>query len=100
MKGKTMSKRKKGAVRKNHGATCNICGLNCGKGGALKKHLEEIHKIDYDQYRKCFYNGRKENLIADTWSSPATTKGNKKDVLIHVFVRRFIGKLGLRGVKH
>jgi hypothetical protein len=27
---------------------CNICGKNCGKGGALKKHVEGAHEVIYD----------------------------------------------------
>ncbi|MCH7547087.1 MAG: hypothetical protein IID30_11875 [Planctomycetes bacterium] len=88
-------KRKKGAVRPGKGVMCNICGLNCGKGGALKKHVEGTHDVDYDAYKICFY-GEAKTVIADAWDdSVATTKG--KTVVTHVLVRRFIGDPGPRG---
>ena len=45
-----MPRRKKYAVSKGAGVMCNICGLNCGKGGALKKHVEGAHGAEYDKY--------------------------------------------------
>lgn len=91
-----MPRRKKHAVRKGHGSMCNICGKNCGRGGALKKHTEGSHNISYDDYLACFYNGAK-NIYADTWNDEVkTSKG--ENVLIHTIVRRFIGYPGKRGV--
>ena len=90
-----MAKRKKGAVRKGHGAMCNICGLNCGKGGPLKKHIEGAHGVTYESYKKCFY-GEVKTVIADAWDDTvSTTKG--KTVITHALVRRFIGDPGPRG---
>lgn len=90
-----MPRRKKGAVRKGRGIMCNICGLNCGKGGALKKHVEGSHEVDYEIYKKCFY-GHAKNTIADSWDdSVSTTKGDT--VITHVLVRRFVGDTGHRG---
>jgi hypothetical protein len=91
-----MPRRKKGAVRKGHGVMCNICGLNCGKGGALKRHVEGAHKLTYKKYRACFY-GSPKNVIADSWDdSVATATG--RTVVTHVLVRRFVGDPGPRGV--
>jgi hypothetical protein len=90
-----MPKRIKGAVRKGQGVMCNICGINCGKGGALKKHVEGAHDVPYESYKKCFYDVAK-TIIADSWDdSVSTSKGNT--VVTHVFVRRFIGDPGHRG---
>ena len=90
-----MSLRRKGAVRKGAGAMCNICGLNCGKGGALKKHVEVVHDVEYENYKKCFYDEAK-TIIADAWDdSVSTAKG--KTVITHVLVRRFVGSPGPRG---
>ena len=91
-----MGRRKKGAVRTGHGVMCNVCGINCGKGGALKKHVEGAHRIRYHHYKKCFYENV-SRIIADSWDgSVATTSG--KTVMIHVLVRRFVGSPGKRGV--
>jgi hypothetical protein len=88
-------KRKKGAVRPGQGVMCNICGLNCGKGGALKKHVEGAHEVDYDAYKKCFY-GEVKTVIADTWDDSVSTSA-QNTVITHVLVRRFIGDPGPRG---
>ena len=51
-------RRKKGAVRPGHGARCLICGRDCGKGGGLKKHVQETHNVVYDiGYKRCFKGG-------------------------------------------
>lgn len=90
-----MPRRKKGAVRKGHGTMCNVCGLNCGRGGGLKKHVEEVHNINYDAYKRCFYS-KARTIIADGWDdSVSTSKG--KTVITHVLVRRFVGEVGPRG---
>ncbi len=91
-----MAGRKKGAVRNNQGTMCNVCGLNCGKGGALKKHLEEIHNLDYADYKMCFY-GTSRTIIADAWDDSVNTSSGKK-AITHVLVRRFVGNPGPRGV--
>lgn len=91
-----MAGRKKNAVRPGAGSMCNICGLNCGKGGALKKHIEGAHKVEYDKYKICFY-GNVRTIIADTWDDSIKTKIGDT-VINHVLVRRFIGKTGPRGV--
>ncbi|HGJ66335.1 TPA: hypothetical protein ENS27_13305 [bacterium] len=91
-----MPQRKKGAVRKGAGSMCNICGINGGKGGSLRKHIEGAHGVDYDSYKKCFY-GDVRTVIADTWDdSVNTSKGDT--VMTHVLVRRFVGYPGPRGV--
>ena len=87
--------RKKGAVRKGSGVMCNICGVNCGKGGALKKHVEGAHSVDYERYKACFY-GEVRNTLADSWDDSVKTK-NGETVIIHVLVRRFVGNPGIRG---
>lgn len=90
-----MSRARKGAVRPGRGVMCNICGRNCGKGGALKKHVEGAHQVDYDQYKRCFY-GNVKTLITDSWDdSVSTTSG--QTVITHVLVRRFVGDPGPRG---
>jgi hypothetical protein len=89
-------KAKKGAVGVGKGVMCNICGLNCGKGGALKKHVEAKHApVTYDAYKTCFY-GSAKNVLADAWDdSVSTNSGNT--VVTHVFVRRFVQEPGPRG---
>ena len=90
-----MARRKKNTVRKGHGIMCNICGLNCGRGGALKRHIEGVHQIDYETYKKCFY-GNVKTILADSWDdNVSTSKGQK--VITHILVRRFIGNPGVRG---
>jgi hypothetical protein len=74
---------------------CNICGLNCGKGGALKKHVEGAHDVNYDQYKRCFY-GEVKTIIADSWDDSVST-ANGRTVVTHVLVRRFVGDPGPRG---
>jgi len=91
-----MGRRKKGAVRRGHGAMCNVCGRNCGKGGALKKHVEGAHDVTYDTYMKCFYQGV-ATIIANSWDDSVSTS-NSKTVVTHVLVRRFVGDPGPRGV--
>ncbi len=90
-----MARRKKGAVRPGHGATCNICGRNCGKGGGLKKHIEGAHNVTYDNYNKCFY-GEAKTILANAWDDSVKTADGKV-VVTHVLVRRFIGDPGKRG---
>ena len=90
-----MARRKKYSVRKGHGTMCNICGLNCGRGGALKKHVEGTHKIEYEIYKLCFY-GSAKTILADAWDDKVSTSSGKK-VVTHIFVRRFIGNPGSRG---
>jgi len=89
-------RRKKGAVRRGHGVMCNICGINCGKGGPLKKHVEGAHEIDYDDYKTCFYGNDVKTIIADSWDDSVSTKSGKT-VITHVLVRRFVGNPGPRG---
>jgi len=91
-----MSRRRKGAVRTGHGAMCNICGRNCGKGGALKKHVEGAHDVAYDAYRKCF-DGDAKTFIADAWDGSVSTSSGDP-VITHVLVRRFIGDPSWREV--
>jgi len=90
-----MPTRRKGAVRKGRGVMCNICGLNCGKGGALKKHIEDGHKVKYESYKTCFY-GKAKTILADSWDDKVRTKSGST-VITHIFVRRFIGDPGHRG---
>lgn len=91
-----MPKSKKGAVRKGQGTMCNIYGFNCGKDGALKKHIESIHQIKFSVYKDCFYNHAK-TIIADSWDDSVRTSSRKK-VITHALVRRFVGDPGRRGV--
>lgn len=90
-----MPRRAKGSVRKGAGVMCNICGINCGKGGPLKAHIEGAHSVNYEAYKKCFY-GKVATIIADAWDDSVSTSGGKT-VVTHVLVRRFIGNPGPRG---
>ena len=92
-----MGKRKKYAVRKGAGAMCNICGRNCGKGGALRKHVEGAHSVTYASYKTCFY-GLVATKIADVWDDSVSTSSGKT-VITHVLVRRFVGDPGDRGAR-
>jgi len=65
-----MGRRKKGAVRPGHGARCLICGRECGKGGALKTHVEGSHHVRYnDAYKRCF-NGA--DFVLNEWKADGT----------------------------
>ncbi len=65
-----MSRRKKGAVRPGHGARCLICGLECGKGGSLRKHVEGAHEVNYnDGYKRCFDGGE---FVLNEWKADRT----------------------------
>lgn len=90
-----MARKAKYAVSVGAGVMCNICGRNCGKGGALKKHVEGAHSVGYDAYKKCFY-GEVTTTIADGWDDSVSTS-NGNTVITHVLVRRFIGNPGPRG---
>ncbi len=61
-----MSRRKKGSVRPGHGAHCNVCGKDCGKGGPLRSHVESKHGIPYSDYRKYHMS---DFIVADQWLS-------------------------------
>jgi hypothetical protein len=76
---------------------CNICGRNCGKGGALKTHVEGAHSVDYEEYKRCFY-GAVSRVLADAWDDSVTTSSKKAVVITHVLVRRFIGETDWRKV--
>jgi hypothetical protein len=92
-----MARRKKGAVRPGHGVVCKICGKNCGKGGALKAHIEGAHPpVTYDAYKICFYS-KAQTVLADAWDDSVATS-NGKVVVTHVLARRFIQEPGLRKV--
>jgi hypothetical protein len=88
----TLARKKKGAVRSGHGVMCNICGRNCGKGGALKTHIKGAHSVDYEEYKRCFY-GDVSTVLADAWDDSVATSSGKA-VITHVLVRRFIGETG------
>jgi hypothetical protein len=90
-----MPRRRPYAVRPGKGVMCNICGRNCGKGGALKKHVEGAHDVGYDEYKACFY-GQVKTVIADGWDDSVSTSGGET-VVTHVLVRRFVGDPGPRG---
>jgi len=92
-----MAKRAKNAVRKERGTMCNICGKNCGRGGPLRVHLQGAHQIDYDDYKKTFYEDKK--VITDTWNVAGKVSKTGQSVVIHVLVRRFAIDLGKRGVR-
>jgi len=91
-----MAVKPKGAVRAGHGVMCNICGKNCGKGGALKKHVEGAHSpVTYEAYKICFY-GEPKTILADAWDDSVSTKSGDT-VVTHVLARRFIQEPGPRG---
>ena len=91
-----MAGRAKGAVRSGHGVMCNICGKNCGKGGALKTHVEGAHSpVTYEAYKVCFY-GKAKTILADTWDDSVST-ATGDTVVTHVFARRFVQDPGPRG---
>lgn len=76
-----MSRRRKGAVRKGHGARCLICGKECGKGGSLRRHVEGAHHVDYSAgYKRCFKGG--DATIDDAHAD------RTGDLFIHVRVLR------------
>jgi hypothetical protein len=81
---------------------CRICGLNCGKGGALKAHIElKHHPVTYDAYNVCFYSAKKE--LADAWDDSLSTvvqaSGTKRKVIIHTLTRMFLQDPNSRPVK-
>jgi hypothetical protein len=91
-----MPTKPKGIVRVGHGVMCNICGVNCGKGGALKKHIEGAHNpVTYEAYKMCFY-GMQKTILADAWDDSVSTAAGKT-VVTHILARRFIQEPGPRG---
>jgi hypothetical protein len=91
-----MAAKAKGAVRVGHGVMCNICGVNCGKGGALKKHVEGAHSpVTYEAYKICFY-GSPKTVLADAWDDSVSTSGGNT-VVTHILARRFVQEPGPRG---
>jgi hypothetical protein len=90
-----MPRRKKNAVRKGHGVMCNICGTNCGRGGALKTHLKK-HSIQYADYQNTFYNINRE-IICDKWAITDHIT-NKKKTMVHILICKIVGEPGLRGL--
>jgi hypothetical protein len=74
---------------------CNLCGTNCGRGGALRTHLIGEHRVDYAVYKRCFYGTSR--VLADAWANSARTRSGQR-VLIHTLVRRIVGDPGHRGV--
>lgn len=90
-----MARRRKWSVRTGKGVMCNICGLNCGKGGALKKHVEGSHSVGYEAYKTCFY-GAAKTVLADSWDDSVSTSSGDT-VVVHVLVRRFVQDPGPRG---
>ena len=92
-----MPRRKKGAVHKGRGSMCNICGKNCGKGGALRMHIKKAHDVEYEIYNRCFYDIA-NNILFDKWDDSVSTHSGKT-VITHAFVRRFVGSAGPRGVR-
>jgi hypothetical protein len=80
-----MPRRKKGAVRKGHGARCLICGREAGKGGALKVHIENAHHVDYEiGYKRCFKGG---DILFNEWMPDKTG-----ELLVHTRVLRVPSK--------
>jgi hypothetical protein len=97
-----MPRRTKGAVRKGYGVMCKICGLNCGKGGSLKAHIElKHHPVTYGTYKVCFQSYKK--LLADAWDDSLSTgvqpNGTKHKVVIHTLTRMFLQAPDARPVK-
>jgi hypothetical protein len=74
---------------------CNVCGINCGKGGALAKHVKGAHGVDYEDYKRCFYGGP-ATVLNDGWDDTVKTASGQT-VVTHILVRRFIGDPGPRG---
>jgi hypothetical protein len=75
---------------------CSVCGLNCGKGGALKRHIEAAHSIAYDTYKLLFY-GDEKTVVVNSWDDSVNTDDGRT-VVTHVLVRRFVRDPGARGV--
>ena len=88
-------RRKKGAVRKGRGAMCNICGLNCGKSGALAKHVGTTHGLTYDQYKDSFY-GQGE-VLTNAWNQQLDTENDDEAKYTHTLVRVFTRPRSVRG---
>lgn len=77
-------RRKKGAVRPGHGARCLICGMECGKGGSLARHVRDKHNVDYKLgYKRCFEGG--EFLFNDGQSN---TIGLNGEIFVYTRVLR------------
>jgi hypothetical protein len=78
---------------------CRICGLNCGKGGALKAHIElKHHPVTYEAYDICF-SGK---ILTDAWddSVPVTRAGVKQKAIVHVLTRLFFQPLDAKPVRN
>lgn len=92
-----MVRRRRNAVRKGYGTMCNICGKNCGRGGALKTHIEGAHDIDYNDYKRCYKEGNIK-ILTDAWCESGRTSTGRP-IFIHVLVRKFYNEPGERGVR-
>jgi hypothetical protein len=80
-----MARRKKGSVRKGHGARCLICGRECGRGGSLRTHVEGAHHVIYkDAYKRCFFGG---DCVFNEWQADKTG-----DILVHTRVLKVPAK--------
>jgi len=53
-------RKKRKPTKTNNGARCAICGKQCGRGGALKMHVETQHPISYEHYREMFVVGHRD----------------------------------------
>jgi len=81
-------------VRKGKGTMCNVCGRNCGRGGPLRKHLEQGHRIAFADYKKCFGGV----ILVDEWDDSLSFPNGQK-VITHTLVRRFPGDPSWRKVR-
>jgi hypothetical protein len=88
-------KRKKGEVRTGHGTMCNVCGLNCGKGGALRSHLQAAHNLTYEQYKESYY--RHGQVINNSWKETVAIDNEGLATYTHTLVRNFTRQRSKRG---
>jgi HTH-type transcriptional regulator/antitoxin MqsA len=84
-----------GAVRKGRGMMCNICGLNCGKSGALRKHVEAAHGLPYERYKDSFYG--QGDVVTNAWNRQVDTDNVDAATYTHILVRIFTRRRKARG---
>jgi hypothetical protein len=89
-------RRKKGQVRKGHGTMCNVCGMNCGRGGGLAKHMNAAHQLTYVQYKESYY-GHGE-VLTNSWNEQVATNNDDEATYTHTLVRVFTRPRSKRGV--
>jgi hypothetical protein len=69
--------------------------MNCGKGGALAKHMKAVHNLTYDQYKDSYYGHA--DVITNSWNQQVATDNEEEATYTHTLVRVFTRQRSKRG---